>query len=340
MTSLSRSTNAAIDAYSPDYSDVEAAAARLDGLAVRTPLLEVAALNERTGARVLIKPESLQRTGSFKFRGAYNRISQIPEIDRPKGVVAYSSGNHAQGVAAAAALLGIPATIVMPADAPRIKIENTRGYGAEVVTYPRDTGDRAAVAQEIIDRTGATLVPPYDDTQVIAGQGTCGREIALDAAARGLRIDHLLVCCGGGGLTAGCALAFEALSPETRVHTVEPVGFDDTARSLTSGRREGNVPGASSICDALLAPQPGELTFGINRRLLAEGLAVSDREIGEAMAYAFQTLKLVVEPGGAAALAGLLSGKLGAPGGCIAVIISGGNVDATTYGEIIARHAS
>lgn len=336
MDSSSRSTDSATEIPLPGFADIEAAAARLEGHAVRTPLLEAAALNERVGTRVLIKPESLQRTGSFKFRGAYNRISQIPEADRDKGVVAFSSGNHAQGVAAAAALLGLPATIVMPADAPRIKIDNTRGYGAEVVLYARDGQDRAAVAQEIVERTGATLVKPYDDVAVIAGQGTCGREIALDAEARGLAIDHLLICCGGGGLTAGCALAFEALSPETRIHTVEPVGFDETARSLASGRRETNAPGASSICDALLAPYPGEVTFEINRRLLAEGLAVDDREIAEAMAYAFRTLKLVVEPGGAAALAGLLSGKLSATGDCVAVVVSGGNVDPAAYAEIIA----
>ena len=336
MASLSSSSIPATETALPGTADVEAAAGRLQGKAVHTPLLEVAALNERIGARVLIKPESLQRTGSFKFRGAYNRISQIPPEERNKGVVAYSSGNHAQGVAAAAALLGLPATIVMPADAPRIKIENTRGFGAEVVTYARDSEDRAAIAEEIVERKGATLVPPYDDPLVIAGQGTCGREIAQDAAARGAKIDHLLICCGGGGLTAGCALAFEALSPGTRVHSVEPVGFDSTARSLVSGKRETNRPGAASLCDALLAPQPGQTTLEINRRLLAEGLAVDDREIAAAMAYAFRTLKLVVEPGGAAALAALLSGKLEAPGDCVALVISGGNVDPAAYAEIIA----
>ena len=335
MASLSSSIERTTDIALPGYNEIEAAAARLAGKAVRTPLLEVATLNERVGARVLIKPECLQRTGSFKFRGAYNRISQIPDEDRGKGVVAFSSGNHAQGVAAAAALLGLPATIVMPADAPRIKIDNTRGYGAEVVTYARSSQDRAQVAQEIVDETGATLVRPFDDSGVIAGQGTCGREIALDAAEQGLRIDDLLICCGGGGLTAGCALAFDALSPSTRIHTVEPVGFDDTARSLASGKRESNTPGATSLCDALLAPYPGEVTLEINRRLVAGGLAVDDEEIKQAMAFAFRTLKLVVEPGGAAALAALLSGKLATAGDCVAILISGGNVDATTFGEII-----
>ncbi len=337
MTFSAESTQPARDPALPDYADIEAAAARLEGKAVRTPLLEVAALNERVGTRVLVKPESLQRTGSFKFRGAYNRISQIPEADRHKGVVAYSSGNHAQGVAAAAALLGLPATIVMPADAPRIKIDNTRAFGAEVVTYARESQARAQLAQEIVEKTGATLVKPYDDHDVIAGQGTCGREIAQEAAARGIKLDHLLVCCGGGGLTAGCALAFHALSPETRVHTVEPEGFDDHARSFVSGSREGNRPGASSICDALLAPKPGDMTFAINRQLVSDGLAVSDSDIAEAVAFAFRTLKLVVEPGGAAALAGLLSGKLADPGDAVALTISGGNVDPQTFAELVAE---
>ena len=328
------------EAALPGYSDIEAAAARLEGQAVRTPLLESPALNERVGGRVLIKPEPLQRTGSFKFRGAFNRISQIPEAERGRGVIAFSSGNHAQGVAAAAELLGVEATIVMPADAPRIKTENTRGYGATVVPYRRGEEDREAVAAPILERTGATLVRPYDDPGVIAGQGTCGREIALEAAERGLRIERLLVCCGGGGLTAGCALAFEALSPETRIHTVEPAGFDDHARSLAAGERLDNPQASGTICDALMAPRPGALTFQVNRRLVESGYAVTDEETRQAIAYAFQWLKLVLEPGGAVTLAALLSGKVKPPagGGCIAIVLSGGNVDPEAYAETLQGH--
>ena len=320
----------------PAFADIEAAAARLAGRAVVTPLLASPALDERAGARVLIKPETLQRTGSFKFRGAYNKIAQISKADRAAGVVAYSSGNHAQGVAAAARLLDVPATIVMPADAPTIKIENTRSYGAEVLLYDRYRETREEVAAAIVAERGATLVRPYDDPDVIAGQGTCGLEIGRQAAALGLRLDLLLVCCGGGGLTAGSALALAELSPRTAVYTVEPVGFDDTARSLATGRRVTNESGRHSICDALLAPTPGELTFSINRRLLAGGLVVSEDETRGAMAYAFRHLKLVAEPGGAVALAALLSSKLGFGGKTIALILSGGNVDPERYAQIIA----
>jgi threonine dehydratase len=320
----------------PTFADVEAAAARLAGWAVVTPLLEFPALDEQLGGRILIKPEILQRTGSFKFRGAYNKISQLPEVKRPAGVVAYSSGNHAQGVAAAARLLGVPATIVMPADAPAIKIENTRSYGAEVLLYDRYREAREEVAAGLVAERGATLVRPYDDPDIIAGQGTCGLEIARQAAALGQRLDALLVCCGGGGLTAGSALALTELSPGTAIHTVEPVGFDDTARSLAAGRRVVNDPGPSSICDALLAPTPGELTFMINRGLVAGGLAVTDDETRAAMAYAFRHLKLVVEPGGAVALAAVLSGKIEARGKTLALTLSGGNVDPEFFATVIA----
>jgi threonine dehydratase len=320
----------------PSLTEIEAAAKRLSGLAVRTPLLEVPALNERIGGRVLVKAETLQRTGSFKFRGAYNKISQIPEAARPRGVVAYSSGNHAQGVAAAAALLGVPATIVMPADAPAIKIENTRAFGAEVVIYDRDTESREAVAEALSAEREATLVRPFDDPDIIAGQGTCGLEIAQQAQALGARLDAALVCCGGGGLTAGTATALVALSPETKVYSVEPEAFDDTARSLAAGRRVGNELGAGSFCDALLAPMPGELTFAINNRLLAGGLAVSDQEVADAMIFAFRVLKLVVEPGGAVALAALLAGRYEARGLTVAITLSGGNVDSDTFAQVLA----
>ena len=320
----------------PSFADIEAAAKRLAGWAVPTPLLNPPALDRHSGGRILLKAETLQRTGSFKFRGAFNRISQIPESERGAGVVAYSSGNHAQGVAAAAALLGVPAIIVMPADAPAIKVANTRGYGAEVVTYDRLTESREDIGAAIAAERGATLVRPYDDPGVIAGQGTCGLEIAQQSAALGLEIDALLVCCGGGGLTAGCALAMAELSPRTKLYTVEPEGFDDTRRSLEAGTRVANDPAAQSICDALLAPTPGELTFPINRRLLAGGFAVSDREVRTAMGYAFRTLKLVLEPGGAVALAALLAGRLDAHGKTVALTLSGANVDPETYREVLA----
>ena len=295
------------------------------------------ALDRKLGGRVLLKAETLQRTGSFKFRGAYNRISQIPQDARPAGVVAYSSGNHAQGVAAAAALLGVPATIVMPEDAPAIKLANTRGYGAEVVLYDRFTEVREEICAEIAARRGATIVRPFDDPAIIAGQGTCGLEIARQAAALDAELDAVLICCGGGGLTAGCALALAELSPRTAIYTVEPEAFDDTARSLAAGARVANDPAARSFCDALLAPTPGELTFAINRRLVTGGLSVGDAEVAAAMAYAFRTLKLVVEPGGAVALAALLSGRLDARGKTVALTLSGANVDPQTYREVLGR---
>jgi len=320
----------------PSFADIEAAATRLAGHAVVTPLLEFPALNNELGGRILIKPETLQRTGSFKFRGAYNKISQLPQEAGAAGVVAYSSGNHAQGVAAAAALLGLPAAIVMPSDAPAIKIDNTRGYGAEVVLYDRYHEVREDVARVLAEERGATVVPPYEDPDIIAGQGTCGLETASQAAALGARLDTMLVCCGGGGLISGIALAMAELSPETAVYSVEPEGFDDTARSLAAGQRLENKPGAKSFCDAILTPTPGALTFALNRRLLAGGLAVSDAEVAAAMAYAFRSLKLVVEPGGAVALAAVLSRKLDLRGKTVALVLSGGNVDPRIFAGIIA----
>jgi len=298
--------------------------------------LESPELNQRLGGRILIKPANLQRCGSFKFRGAFNRLSLIPEAIRARGVVAYSSGNHAQGVAASAQIYGVPATIVMPSDAPRVKIENTKAYGAKVVLYDRFGEDRAAVADAILARSGATLVKPYDDLGVIAGQGTCGLEIVRQAEAMKAKLDAVLVCCGGGGLTAGIALAVDALSPATEVFTVEPEGFDDTLRSLETGERMTNRPDARSICDAIVTPSPGELTFALNRRLLKGGLAVSDEEVLRAVAFAFRKLKLVVEPGGAVCLAAVLSGKLPVAGRTIALTLSGGNVDAERMMEALA----
>lgn len=320
----------------PAPAEIVAAADRLAGVAVATPLLENPALNDAVGGRILLKAETLQRTGSFKFRGAYNFISQIDPAQRRSGVVAYSSGNHAQGVAAAAALLGAPATIVMPADAPAIKLDNTRALGATVVTYDRTSENREAIAAGLAADTGATIVPPYDHPWTIAGQGTVGLEIAAQAADLGAAADAALVCCGGGGLTAGIATALAELSPATAIYTVEPEGFDDTARSLAAGARQTNRAGARSICDALLAPEPGELTFAINSRLVAGGLAVSDDDVRRAMAYAWQTLKLVVEPGGAVALAAVLSGALDCAGRTVVVVLTGANVDAALYREILS----
>ncbi len=337
MNSSPESTAEPPQAAPPSFADVAAAAERLAGHAVETPLLSSPALDRRAGGRILLKAETLQRTGSFKFRGAYNRISRIPEDARPAGVVAYSSGNHAQGVAAAAALLGVPATIVMPKDAPAIKLANTRGYGAEVVLYDRFTEVREEIGAEIAARRGATIVRPFDDPAIIAGQGTCGLEIARQAAALEAELDAVLICCGGGGLTAGCALALAELSPRTAIYTVEPEAFDDTARSLAGGARVANDPAARSFCDALLAPTPGALTFAINRRLVTGGLSVGDAEVAAAMAYAFRTLKLVVEPGGAVALAALLSERLDARGKTVALTLSGANVDPQTYREVLNR---
>jgi threonine dehydratase len=315
----------------PKFADIEAAAERLRAVAVRTPLLESEALNQRAGVRVLLKAECLQRTGTFKFRGAYNAISQV----EAEAVVAYSSGNHAQGVAAAAKLLGKAATIVMPADAPAIKIENTRAYGAEVRLYDRATESREEIGGEIAARTGAALVRPYDDPRIIAGQGTAGLEIAAQAQDHGVAPDLALVPCGGGGLIAGCALALTAAFPDIAMYAVEPDGLDDTRRSLETGARQANAPEATSICDALLVPTPGELTFRLNRQLLAGGLTVSDDEVRGAIAFAFRHLKLVVEPGGAVALAAVLSGKLPLAHRTAAVVLSGGNVDPALFAAAI-----
>lgn len=327
-------------------ADVRAAAARIKGHAVRTPLLTNVALDERTSGHIFIKPEMLQRIGAFKFRGAYNRLVQIPVADRPKGVVAWSSGNHAQGVALSAKMLGIPATIIMPADTPAMKIGNTRALGARVVTYDRYTENREAIGTALAAETGAVIVPPYDDRDVIAGQGTVGLEIAEDAAALGVTLDDVVVCCGGGGLTAGVATAIKALSPSTRIWTAEPVTHDDTRRSLEKGERVANAADARSICDAIVTPTPGQLTFPINKALLAGGLAVTDDEVLTAVAYSLETLKLVVEPGAAVALAAVLAGKLPLKGRNIAVVMSGGNVDfpmlerAKAHAEQLARGAA
>jgi threonine dehydratase len=316
-------------------SDIDAAARVIAPFAVRTPLLSPPVLNERVGTNVFLKPELLQRTGSFKFRGAFNKLSSIPRAARGGGVVAFSSGNHAQGVAAAAAILKMQATIVMPADAPLSKRERTKAYGAEVVLYDRDREDREAIAGEIARKRGATLVRPYDDPFVIAGQGTVGREIAEDMAALGLTPDIVVAPASGGGLVAGIATAVRARYPQATLMSAEPEDFDDHARSLRAGKREPHRAEGHSICDALMALIPGELTFAINSRLLSQGVTASDAEVGEAVGFAFRELKLVVEPGGAVGLAALLAGRIDARGKNVVIVLSGGNVDADMFARLI-----
>jgi threonine dehydratase len=324
----------------PTIEDVERAAERLKGEAVRTPLLPARDLSQRLGRPVLVKPECLQRTGSFKFRGAFNRISQIGAADGLRGVVAVSSGNHAQGVAAAAALRGLSAKIVMPADAPAAKRDGTRALGAEIIPFERGREDRDVIAAGIVAEEGRVFVPPYDDPFVIAGQGTVGLEIAEDAAALGLDVDAVVVPAGGGGLIAGTGLAIRARLPGAAVYASEPAGFDDHRRSLASGVRESNPAATGSICDALMAARPGELTFALNRIQLSGAFAVTDDEAGAAVAYAFRHLKLVLEPGGAAALAAVLGGQVPAGTGAIIVVLSGGNVDAALFSRLIGAGAS
>lgn len=315
-------------------SDIEAAQRRIAPTAMRTPLLRSAALDALAGAELYLKAEPLQRTGSFKFRGAMSRMSLLGTAERQAGVVAFSSGNHAQAVACAAEMLGVPATIVMPADAPALKIANTRGYGAEVVLYDRIREDREEIGRRLAQERGLTLVPPFDDYAVMAGQGTIGLEILQDIGDT--RLDALLVCCSGGGLTSGIATVFAARSAHTRIYTVEPADFDDTARSLEAGERLSNGPGKKSICDALLLDRPGALTFPILKRLAAGGLTVDEDAVRNAMRLAYLHLKLVVEPGGAVALAAALDPQSGLKGQRLGVILSGGNVDPELYAAMLA----
>src|SRR5207244_2361811 len=317
-------------------ADIEAAAKVVAPFAVRTPLLSSPALDERAGTRVFLKPEMLQRTGSFKFRGAFNKLSSIPQAARGGGVVAFSSGNHAQGVAAAAQILHMQATIVMPKDSPLTKRERTKAYGAEVVLYDRDKEDREAIANGIAGKRGATLVRPYDDPFVIAGQGTAGREIAEDMTARGMAPDIVIAPASGGGLIAGVATAVKAKFPNAELIVAEPQGYDDHALSLRAGHREPHPAAARTICDALMAAMPGELTFAINSQLLARGVAASDEEVAAAVAFAYRELKLVVEPGGAIGLAALLAGRIDAKGKNVVIVLSGGNVDADLFAKLVA----
>ena len=317
------------------HGDIVAAAGRLRGIAVRTPLLECPATLTQGLGRVLIKAESLQRTGSFKFRGAYNFISQLDSDTRSRGIVAFSSGNHAQAVAAVAQMFDTLATIVMPADAPRLKIEATQGYGAQIVLYDRHTESREKIAQSLVDDLGAILVPPYDHLMTIAGQGTVGLEIVADLAQRNLQPDMVLVPCSGGGLVAGIATAIKHSAPDAAIYAVEPESYDDTTRSLQSGRLEYNHGRTPSICDSLLVQRPGDITFPINRQLLAGGLVVTDAMARAAMAAAFRHLKIVVEPGGAVALAAVLNKLIDISGKTIIVVCSGGNVDSGVFSDAL-----
>lgn len=321
----------------PTFADVQAAAQRIAPHAVRTPLVESWQLNELTGGRVFLKLEILQRTGSFKFRGACNRLAMVPQSARDKGVVAFSSGNHAQGVAAAAKLFGMPALIVMPSDAPRPKIEGTRAFGAEIVTYDRVREDREAIAARICAERGAVLVKPFDQAEIIAGQGTVGLEIAAAARHLGMTIDEVLVPCSGGGLVSGTALGLKGSGVEARVHSVEPENFDGMKRSLEAGQRVQAPGGKLSIADALMAPIPGAVVFEVAKNVLAPGFAVSDAELERAVVFAAQKLKLLVEPGGAAGFAALLAGRIDARGKSVAVVLSGGNAEFGQIAQMVAK---
>jgi threonine dehydratase len=312
--------------------EVRAAAARIAGVATRTPLLSNPVLDAATGARIFLKPENLQRTGSFKFRGAYNRLAAIPADRRAAGVVAFSSGNHAQGVALAAKLLQMPATIVMPADAPAIKVERTRSHGAEVIFYDRYSQDRDAIAADIAAALGAVIVPPFDDRFVIAGQGTAGLEAVEDLAAAGLSADLALVCCGGGGLASGFAVG-----SQLPVMAVEPEGYDDVVRSLAGGRIVGVENPGPTRCDALQTLKMAELTFATLRANGATAMTVSEVEAARAVGFAFRELKLVVEPGGAVALAAALSGRVDIAGKTVIVILSGGNVEPAVFADCLGQ---
>lgn len=322
----------------PTIADVEAAARRLAGHVVRTPLLESDLLNKALDCRLLVKAEVLQRTGAFKFRGAFNALSMLSAGQLAKGVVAYSSGNHAQAVACAARLLGAPAVIVMPEDAPAIKLAGTRAHGAEVITFNRQTENREAIGERLADERGLSLIKPYDAPAVIAGQGTAGLEIVEQCKALGITPDLAATPAGGGGLMAGTALALSHTWPDLPLYTAEPAGWEDHALSLAADARQP-APDTTTptLCDALLAPIPGELTFAINRERVTGGIVIDDTMALSAMATAFRHFKIVIEPGGAAALAAVLSGQLDVAGKTIVVIASGGNVDPSIYRRALAE---
>ncbi len=318
------------------FKDIDQAASCLNGRIIRTPLIESPLLNKRLGSRVLFKAECLQKTGSFKIRGALNKLFTLTERERAAGVVAYSSGNHAQGVAAATNTLGIHAKIVIPEDAPQLKIDNTRAWGAEVILYDRYTKDRAQIANDISDREGRVLIPPYDDPHIIAGQGSVGLEISQALTQVELKPDVVLCPCGGGGLIAGTAIAIKERFPECQIYSVEPQYLEDTQRSLKEGVRVSNAPGNTSICDAIVTEIPGELTFPINQTVLTAGIAVTEQMIVEAMRTAFQDLKLVLEPGGAAGLAALLADTENLTNRTVIVVLSGANIDLSSFINLLS----
>ena len=323
-----------------NIKNIRQAAARLDGVAVRTPLLQNDYLNQRLQAKVFIKPESLQHIGAFKFRGAYNRLSQLNEEQRALGVVAFSSGNHAQGIALAARLLGMQATIVMPSDAPALKLEGTQRLGATIRSYERASEVREEIAADIAADTGATLVPAFEDPDIIAGQGTCGLEIIEQMDALGETTQSVLIPCGGGGLLAGTSTAVKALSPATLVYGVEPQHYGDHLRSRQVGHRVAIDATAATLCDALMAPMPGELTWSINSKSVTDFLLVTEEDVAHAVSFAFRYLKLVVEPGGVVALAALLANKLDVSGSTVAILLSGGNIDSTVFTRCLQQYPS
>jgi threonine dehydratase len=310
--------------------DVQAAARRLEGVAHRTPVLTSRALDAATGARVFLKAENLQRAGAFKFRGAFNAVAALPPAERRRGVATVSSGNHAQALALAAALHDVPATILMPDDAPAGKLAATRGYGAEVIAFDRYAEDRERLLAALVEERGLVPIHPYDDPSVMAGQGT----VALELLEQAGPLDLLLVCVGGGGLIAGCATAAAALAPETRVAGVEPDAGDDTRRSLAAGERV-RIPVPHTIADGQQLPIPGELTFEVTRRLVSEVVTASDEQIVAAMVFLFERMKTVAEPSGACALAALLGARVDAAGLRVGVTISGGNVDADRFARLV-----
>lgn len=318
-------------------ADIEEASSRLRGVCIKTPLLHSDVLDRRVGARVFLKPECLQHIGAFKFRGAYNRLSQLTAAERVRGVVAFSSGNHAQGIAYAAQLLQLQATIVMPSDAPAVKKAGTAALGATIRFYDRATESREAISEEIAATTGAVLVPAFDDEQVIAGQGTCGLELVQQLQEQNLVADSILSPCGGGGLLAGIATASKGLQPSTRVYGVEPQYYDDHLQSKRAGKRIQLKPQHATACDALMAPMPGVITWEINQKKVTDFLVVTEAEVAHAVSFAFRYLKLVLEPGGAAALAALLSAKLADPGDTTGIILSGGNVDPQTLQSCLEK---
>jgi len=316
---------------------VRAAAARIDGFAIKTPLIENDMLNDRVGGRILMKAEVLQHCGSFKFRGAFNRLSQLTEGERKKGVLAWSSGNHAQGIARAAHHFGMPAVIIMPADAPALKVEKVRAYGAQIITYDRYSEDREAIGRPLAEKKGYALAPSYDHPDIIEGQGSLALEAVRQATAVDAQFDDFIICCGGGGMTAGCATILEEISPKTRVIIAEPSGFDETWASISLGERQHADITQPTLCDAIATPTPGKLTLPIMQRLVRDGITLTENEVCEAIVFAYKYLKLVLEPGGAVALAAVLSGKIKTQDRIIGLTLSGGNIDPALFAKILSK---